>query len=58
VITIGRIPKIAQGCFRPFRTHFAGPVWGHFSGPVLELTVSHGGTIDRLQTGSTIGTME
>ena len=48
MVTIGRIPRMAQAFFRPLRTHFARPAWDHFWGLVLALTVSHGSTIDRL----------
>ena len=48
MVTIGRIPKIAQAFFRPLRIHFRRAAWDHFWGLVLALTVSRGGTIDRL----------
>jgi SRSO17 transposase len=48
MVTIGRIPRIAQAFFRPLRRHFARPAWDHFWGLVVAITVSHGSTIDRL----------
>jgi len=48
MVTIGRIPRIAQAFFRPLRTRFAQPAWDHFWGLVLAITISHGSTIDRL----------
>jgi SRSO17 transposase len=48
MVTIGRIPRIAQAFFRPVRTHFAAPAWHHFWALVLAVTISHGSTIDRL----------
>jgi len=48
MVTIGRIPRATQAFFRPLRTRFSRPAWGHFWGLVLALTVSHGATLDRL----------
>jgi len=47
-VTIGQIPRIAKAFFRPLRSHFAEPAWGHFWRPVLAITVSDGCTLDRL----------
>ena len=47
MVTIGRIPRIAQASFRPLRTHFAQPAWDHFWGLVLAITVGHCSTIER-----------
>ena len=48
MVTIGRIPRVAQAFFRPLREHFAVRPWHHFWGLVLAITISHGSTIDRL----------
>ena len=48
MVTIGRIPRVAQAFFRPLREHFAVRAWQHFWGLVLAITISHGSTIDRL----------
>jgi len=48
MVTIGQIPRIAKAFFRPLRSHFAEPAWGHFWRLVLAITVSDGCTLDRL----------
>jgi hypothetical protein len=48
MVTLGRIPRMAQAFLRPLRTYFGRPAWDHFWGLVLALTVSRGGRIDRL----------
>jgi len=48
MVTIGRIPPVAQAFFRPLRDHFAVRAWHHFWGLVLAITIGHGSTIDRL----------
>ena len=61
MVTIGRIPRVAQAFFRPLREHFGVRAWQHFWGLVLAITISHGSTIERLAKclrGSTHRTKE
>jgi hypothetical protein len=45
---IGQMPRSCKRFFHPLRGHFAYDGYGHFWRLVLALTISHGGTIERL----------